>query len=159
MANRTYSPEEKYEAAITYLITGSQKETAKILGIPQKTVNHWIRHNDEVFDQMYQKAVDENLKKYDARVTSLIEKSLRVLESKLDDPESISAKDATVIHSMLFDKRQLARSMPTSIQKKDTTDLARLAKAFEKVAQGNAPKIIEGETVIKQIEQDTEDAS
>jgi hypothetical protein len=156
---RKYTKEEKYQAAVTYLITGSQRQTATLLGFPQKTVNHWVRHNDEEFNEVYQKAIDENLKQYDARVTSLIEKSLKVLEAKLDDPDSISAKDATVIHSMLFDKRQLARSLPTSIQKKDTSDLERLAANFAKIAESNAPKVIEGETIVKQIEKDTDDAS
>lgn len=143
---RKYTREDYYEAACHYMVTGSQKATAKALNIPQKTLNHWVKNNED-FAAMYQKAANDNMKQYDAKVSSLIDKSLRVLESKLQYPDDISAKDAALIHNMLYDKRQLARNMPTAISKKDNNDLLRLADAFKQVARGNAEKAIQGEVV------------
>lgn len=155
MAGKRYTLAEKYQVAVAYMITGSQKQAAEMHGVPQKTVNHWVKNNDEEFNEAYQQAVQHDLKQYDAKVTSLIDKSLNVLRSKLDDPDNISAKDAAIIHSMLYDKRALSRNQPTQITKKDNNDLEKLALAFEKIAKQNSPTVVEGETVVKEIESGT----
>ena len=75
---RVYTKEEKYQVAVAYMITGSQKQAGEMHNVPQKTVNHWVKNNDEEFNEVYQLAVNHNLKQYDARVSSLIDKSLNL---------------------------------------------------------------------------------
>lgn len=148
MANtRQYTKEEKYEAAMHYMVTGNQTKTARELGIPQKTIQQWISRDDKDFVEAYIRASDTNLKKYDAKVSSLIDKALRVLEKKLEHPEDISAKDAALVHNMLFDKRQIARARPTQIKQTDTSQLSQLAQAFAQIAQSNTPKSAELEVI------------
>ena len=148
MARRSYTRDEKYEAAVYYMLYGNMQEVSDNLNIPYPTMVGWVKR-DPVFQEMYELAVENAKKKFDAKTSYLIDQSLEVIERKLkqemaDLKEGKSKMPLSHLSStmaVLFDKRQLMRNAPTSItEKKSITHLQELANTFQDIAQGKTPK-------------------
>jgi len=145
---RTYTRDEKYEAAVYYMLYGNMNEVSKNLNIPYQTMVGWVKR-DPVFQEMYELAVENAKKKFDAKTSYLIDQSLEVIERRLKlEMEDLKAGKSTMPLShlsstmaVLFDKRQLMRNAPTSITEKKSVDhLKDLANAFNDIAKGKPPK-------------------
>ena len=145
---RIYSRDDKYEAACYYMLYGNMKTVSENLNIPYQTMVGWVKR-DPVFQEMYELAVENSKKKFDAKTSYLIDQSLEVIERRLKmEIDDIKAGKSTMPLShlsstmaVLFDKRQLMRNAPTSITEKKSVDhLKDLADAFNDIAKGKAPK-------------------
>ena len=146
MGKRRYSKEEKYEVAVYLMIHGSQKKAAELSGVNPRMVSHWV-HNDNEFKELYGQAIEKGKIKFDSMTSSLIDSSLEMVRAKLNNERKLmaegegklSAKDAALTAKVIYDMRQLSRSLPTSIAEKRTTDhLDDLAKKFEDIAAGKS---------------------
>jgi transposase-like protein len=140
---RIYTKEEKYEVAVYYMLYGSQAKAAKMTGIDPRQVSRWV-NEDKEFKELYEEAIQNGKIKFDAKSSAIIDNALKLTERKikqeldlvaLGEQGKMNAKDAALTAKVLFDMRQLSRSLPTSIQEKKTTDhLDELAKKFEEIA-------------------------
>lgn len=140
---RIYTKEDKYEVAVYYMLYGSQAKAAKLTGVHPRQVSRWV-NDDEEFKELYDLAVQNGKIKFDAKSSSIIDSALKLTERSIKmeldriaqgEPTKMSAKDAALTAKVMFDMRQLSRSLPTSIQEKKTTDhLDELARKFEEIA-------------------------
>ena len=144
MARRSYTRDEKYEAAVYYMLYGNMQEVSDNLGIPYPTMVGWVKR-DPVFQEMYELAVENAKKKFDAKTSYLIDQSLEVIERKLKQEmadlkagnSKLPLSHLSSTMAVLFDKRQLMRNAPTSITEKKSVDhLKELADTFKDIAEG-----------------------
>lgn len=134
---------------LTLIAGGTAMGTAcKLTGITRGRLNAW--RTKEWYSRaisIIQDRLDEQL---DGKFTHAINKGMNKLHQRLDvgDPvvnnrtgevtyKPVSAKDAAIITSIFFDKRNLLRNKPTSISSTQSTDerLVELAGKFKQIAE------------------------
>ena len=141
-----YTPEQKLEAVTVYLSTGSVRKTSQICKIPEGTVTAWKSRSPWWEDCVYklrQTMTDE----LEASLTGLINRSVLILEDRLDNGDwvmekgkrvrkPISAREASSILATLYDKRTHVRGDPTSRveHKSEEATMNRLLQRFEDMA-------------------------
>ena len=132
---------------LTLVAGGSALATAcKLTGVNVKTLTRW--RSQEWYARaivLIQKRLDDQL---DGKFTHALNKGMSRLTQRLDvgDPvmskdgtinyKPVSAKDAAIISSILFDKRSLLRNKPTTISTSVSTEerLTNLAQKFKDIA-------------------------
>ena len=141
-AVRRYTRDEKYEAAVYMMIYGNMKTVSEMLNIHYQTIVTWVK-GDPVFNECYEQAVENGKKKFDARTSSIIDKSLSLLDAKINKEFSLMKEgkgqmrvsEISKAMTDLFDRRQLVRNAPTSITERKTVEhLDELAKKFDEIA-------------------------
>lgn len=152
-----YTPEQKLEAVTVYLSTGSVKKTAQICRIPEGTITAWKSRTawwDDCVYKLRQTLQDE----LEASLTGLINRSVLILEDRLDNGDwildkgkrvrrPITAKEASSILAVLYDKRAHLRGDPTSRveHKSEEATMNRLLQRMEDTAnkmKGNIINIV-----------------
>jgi len=143
-----YTDENRREAAITYLVTGNLRATAKQSNVNERTLADWVR--SDWWDGLLQSLHAEKGRELDSKLTQVIDRALDELADRLvnGDPKltrdgslvrvPIPAKDAAIVAAVMFDKRQILRNMPTTITK-GADFLPRLAEKL--VADLRASKV------------------
>lgn len=126
---------------------GTSRATAcKLTGIHRRTFDRW--RDKEWFSQaidLIRKQLDDQL---DGKMTKVINKTIDKLYDRIDTGDAVvqrngelvykpvTAKDAAIISSIFFDKRNLLRNKPTSITSTQSTNehLQTLASRFREIA-------------------------
>jgi len=143
-ANSTYTPEQKVNAVMTFVLTGTIKKSAKILGMPQQTLNEWKNKAvwwDDTVAECRKKKQDE----LDSMYTVLIHDAIEQVSDRVNNGDTkvdrnglktvvpMTGKDLAIVMAVTFDKRQLLRGEATSriekVSEKDRID--RLADSFK----------------------------
>ena len=153
----SYTDEQRKEAVMHYLVKGSVTEVSNALGIPRTTLQDW-KKTEWWYDLSVALRQEQN-DQLEAGMTRIIEKTLTQLEDRVDHGEAtgkldadgkpvklpMRGRDLAVAGAIIFDKRQLLRSHPTSISAgTGLSDLAaKLVQAFQSVVQRNA-KAVDG---------------
>lgn len=146
--NSKYTPEQKVNAAMAYVLTGTIKATAKKIGMPQQTLNEWKLKAtwwDDTVAECRKRKQDE----LDARYTVLIHEIIEQVQDRVINGDTkvsrdgvitkipMTGKDLVITMAVTFDKRQLLRGEATSrvekVSEKDRID--RLADSFKEMAQ------------------------
>lgn len=163
-----WSENKRIEAVTTYLSTGNLTESARMLGIPVKTVQQW--KVSEWWKELEKQIRSEEEQELDAKLTKIIDKTLEKLVDSIENGEHIydqrtgkikrmpaKMRDLNNAFNTILDKRQLIRKQPTKIveQTSTATQLQQLADSFAKFVQKKVDDLpdmhyIEGETVIQQ---------
>ncbi len=97
--------ETKVKAITSYAKTGNYSETAREVGIHDKTVK---------------KAVMENPKLYEQKKSEFIEKATKIIDKAMDnldkalDKDDIPVNNLTTVIGTLYDKRALAKGEATT---------------------------------------------
>ena len=163
-----WSENKRIEAVTTYLSTGNLTESARMLGIPVKTVQQW--KVSEWWKELEKQIRSEEEQELDAKLTKIIDKTLEKLVDSIENGEHIydqrtgkikrmpaKMRDLNNAFNTILDKRQLIRKQPTKIieQTSTATQLQQLADSFAKFVQKKVDELpeveyIEGETVIQQ---------
>lgn len=86
-ANGRYTWEKKYSVVAIFMQTGSQRETAKLAEIPETTVENWRKM--PWWQQLVEDVKNSDITKLDNQLTKLINKSLAVIEDRLDNGEQV----------------------------------------------------------------------
>ncbi len=132
-----YTDEDRREAAITYLVTGNLRATAKQSNVNERTLADWVR--SDWWDALLQTLHAEKGRELDSKLTQIIDRSLHELADRLVHGDQqltrdgslvrvpIPAKDAAIVAAVMFDKRQILRNLPTRI----THDPGRLHRLAE----------------------------
>lgn len=131
-----YTDIDRREAAMTYLITGNLRATAKQTGVNERTLADWVR--SDWWDSLLQTLHAEKGIELDCKLSQIIDRCLDEVGDRLANGDHkigkdgnlvrvpIPAKDAAIIAAVLFDKRQIIRNLPTAINR-DTSHLQRVA--------------------------------
>jgi len=134
---------------LTLIAGGTSLATScKLTGISTSRLNHW--RSKEWYAraiELIKQRMDDQL---DGKFTHAINKGLDKLQTRLDEGDPIvdtktgtvkghkpvSARDAAIITSIFFDKRNLLRNKPTSITSTQSTEerLTVLAGKFREIA-------------------------
>lgn len=135
---RDYAVEDKIEAAIAWLITGSSEEAGKFCQIPGRTIRSWMQQ--PWWEDILKEAQGRKQKELDAVWTGLIHKTAVELRDRIDNGETVvntktgterkvpvKAKDLAIVMSIVVDKRALARGQATHRTEKVNVD-ERLSK-------------------------------
>lgn len=160
-ANGKYTPEQKVEAVMAYLVTGTSRKASKICEVPEGTIRWWKKAAVwwmDVYDECKKKKQEE----LDASFTNVIHEGVEILADRMKNGDSklvaktgdvvnipMSGRDVAISLAVMFDKRQLLRGEATSRSEKvsETDRLDKLQQQFEKMAQevhGYNAKTIEG---------------
>lgn len=147
-----YSDAVKKEAAIIYLVTGNKKRTSEQVNVPYSTLYSWME--SDWWDGLIERVRHEKQDELDGQLSQVIDKAFASILDRLEHGDCrldkdgqivrvpVSARDATVIAGIAFDKRQILRNLPTSI-KGDDSRLNQLADRLMAFAPAN---VIDGQT-------------
>lgn len=147
-ANGKYTPEQKIETVMAYMVTGTSRKASKLCNVPENTIRWWKSQSSwwqEVMAECRRKKQDE----LDATFSRIIELGTDGVEDRLINGNTVidkdgnqyqvpmSGKDIGWILGVIFDKRQLLRGDPTSRVEKVTEQgrLDRLMEHFETMAR------------------------
>lgn len=81
-AGRWWGEAQKVEAAKTYLLVGSYRVAAAVVGIPEETLKRWSK--SVWWKQLIEDFRQEDQLQLSARLKKLVDKSLSVVEDRLD---------------------------------------------------------------------------
>lgn len=143
-SNGKYTPEQKVQAVMAYMVTGTSRKASKICDIPEATIRWWKASSSwwqDVMSECRRKKQDE----LDAAFTNIIELGTEGVEDRLKNGNTVidkhgdihqipmSGKDIAWILGVIFDKRQLLRGDPTSRVERITEQdrLDKLQRQFE----------------------------
>ena len=160
-------PVEKRIEVATAFVAGQTNASrlSELTKVPAATIRKW--KTQPWWGDLIEKVRYEKDEEFDARFTTVIEKSLDVVtdaliqgdvvDTNVDEDGNVTyirapikAKDAAHISSMVIKDRNLLRGKPTSRTEtlSDKEQLAKLAKQFREL--GGATKVIEGEVLGKE---------
>lgn len=164
-----YTPEEKVEAVMAYVLTGKASYASKFLKkyggpiIPERTIRNW-RQNALWWEDVYIECKKQKQEELDGSFTRAIHNMIEAVEDRISKGDKIydrktgdfvtvpmSGKDIAIVLSIIFEKRQLLRGDPTSRVEKTTeaNRLDNLEKNFKKFAnmhkEWNAKEVPEGD--------------
>lgn len=143
---RQITDDKKREVALTYYITGSQRQTAIKTGVDRSTICVWVNHR-EWFQDLLEQVASEAEDKIRAQMDHIIELSQRETLDRLENGDvhvnakgqvtraPIKARDAATIAGIAYDKRRISLNLPTSISGNTGTQgaLEQMAKEFKKL--------------------------
>jgi hypothetical protein len=164
VGNRSYSDEEKLSAVTLYVLTGNMEEVCRRTGFPSVTLHGW-KHS-EWWDRSLTDVRREHIQDLDGKFTDLIDSAMLEVKDRLlygDEKttakgvryrQKVSAKDASVVAAVFYDKRQIGRSLPTSISGNQGEGLAAMLQEFRALADKLDAKTIDSDGHV--IEPDSE---
>lgn len=137
-----YSREQILEAATRWLVTGSRMHVEEKMGIPHQTLDNWRK--TDWWEPLVEAIRADKSEELDAALTGVIHRAVGEVADRLEGGEyrrgkdddgkealvrvPVSARDAMMIGAIAWDKRQIGRSLPTSITE-STGDRLKLLQA------------------------------
>lgn len=130
--NNVWKMDDRLDAALAWLITGSTVEASKVCGVPDRTIRDWM--TKDWWEPVLEEARKAKQKELDAVWTRIIHKAAIEINDRLDNGDSVlnkngavvklpvKAKDLSFILSVITDKRNLARGEPTSRRESKTVE-------------------------------------
>ena len=151
-----YDNRQRIEAAVHYMMHGSLTKTAKACCIPLTTLydckqSVWwptlteqIRSEKEIeFQAGFSRIVDAAVEQIENRLEHGDVKLVKTKDGYTQQRVPISAKDATVVAGITYDKLRLSLNLPTSIRATSDNSLEALAKKFEKIGKKYQREVID----------------
>lgn len=143
-----YTPEQKVNAVMTFVLTGTIKKTAKLVGMPQQTLSDW-KNKAEWWDEVVAECRKKKQDELDAMYTNLIHDTVEQVADRIKNGDTkvdrngvatkvpMSGRDLAITMAVTFDKRQLLRGEATSRVEKvsEKERLDKLADNFKKMSQ------------------------
>ena len=163
--NSKYTAEEKMQAVVAYITTGTSKQAAKYCVVPPNTIRYW-KASATWWPEAVAYARQMKQEELDARMTRVIDLAVGEVEDRLINGDEVvrqggeivrkkmGGKEAATTAAILFDKRALIRGEPTSRTERVSVDdqLNQLKDSFEKFSQEITrkvdAKVIDGERLM-----------
>ena len=151
-----YDNQQRIEAAVHFMVHGSLTKTAKACSIPLTTLYDWKQ--SEWWPTLTEQIRREKEIEFQAGFTRVVEAAIGEIEDRLEHGDvklvktrdgytthrvPISAKDATMVAAISYDKLRLSLNLPTSIRATADNSLESLAKKFEKIAEERQREVID----------------
>ena len=146
-----YTREQILEAATKWAVSGKARRLAAELQIPQTTLQSWTQQ--EWWDDLIAQIRADQSQELDGMLSGVLHGAVAAVADRLEHGEyvldregqqhrvPVKARDAMLIAAISFDKRQIARSLPTSIT---DTKGGKLGMLRDQLAQVSG-RTIEGE--------------
>jgi hypothetical protein len=151
-----YDNQQRIEAVVHYMVHGSLTKTAKACSIPLTTLHDWtkcewwpllieqVRSEKEVeFQAGFSRIVDAAIEQIEDRLEHGDVKLVKTKDGYSQQRVPISAKDATVVAGITYDKLRLSLNLPTSIRSTSDNSLEALAEKFKKIARDYQREVID----------------
>jgi hypothetical protein len=139
-ARSEYTPEQKIQTAMVWLMTQDSQETSAVTGVNDATIRDWVTRSS-----WWQTACDLARKQLETKLDNRLDGLLRDALSGLDDrlkngddivlkdgsvvKRSVGARDCAIISSILFEKRAALRGQPGNItERRDATAILDLIR-------------------------------
>lgn len=122
---KQWSIEDRKSAVKVWFSTGSLYESAKQTGIPRRTMQDWV--NTVWWVEETDRLILEYRRKFLGKSTGMLDTILDVIKDRMEKGDEvvtkngelvrrgISARDATWVLGVLFDKKNILMGEPTSI--------------------------------------------
>jgi hypothetical protein len=151
-----YDNQQRIEAAVHYMVHGSLTKSAKACSIPPTTLYDWTKA--EWWPTLSEQIRRENEIEFQSGFTRIVEAAIGQIEDRLEHGDvklvktkngyaqqrvPISAKDATVVAGITYDKLRLSLSLPTSVRSTSEKSLEVLAEKFKKIAKEYQREVID----------------
>ncbi len=151
-----YGHQERIRAVAGYLIHGTINKVSETTGIPKTTLRDW--RNEEWWDHLADEVRAEKEGEFQAGFSRIVDAAIEQIEDRLEHGDvklvktkdgysqhrvPISAKDATMVAAIGYDKLRLSLNLPTSIRATSDNSLEALAKKFEKIAKERQREVID----------------
>lgn len=128
---KSYSQEDKKQAALVFTVEGLASRTSRKTNIPETTISFWV--NSDWWPAMLAEARREKQHELDAAYTRIIDNATAGTLERLDKGDAVhykgevffkpmSGKDCIMTAAIAHDKRALMRGDPTSRTERITTD-------------------------------------
>lgn len=159
-----YTEKKRIEAATLYAALGSVRKVSDLIEVPQATVRSW--RSQQWFRDLLDEIRAENNDAIDVKFSEIIDSALDQLKDRVVNGDHVltkegdlvrkpvGARDLSLVTAINWDKRQLARGLPTSrteqIQNKSVESrLIELKEAFEKQTgqKIRKPEIIDADVI------------
>ncbi len=154
---KQYTEYDRQKAVAHYLVTGNIAATAKAINIPRETVQGWKKQ--EWFIQKLDAERIEQQQALDASFTENINLAQGEIKDRIIKGDFIlnknnelirkpmGGKDLSIVSAVQFDKRQISRNLPTSINTNmDNEALNKLQRQFQALSRQSP--VIEGEVLV-----------
>lgn len=152
---KTYSELDKIQAAAAYVATGSSDKAGEMINIPGRTIRTWTK--EDWWPSALAQAREDMSDELDGKYTEVVHKAVLELIDRIENGDEIinpktgeayrrklSARDLSIVSGIAFDKRQLIRAQPTSIDQRQVSDA--LGLLAERLGEA-APKERAGTTI------------
>jgi hypothetical protein len=151
-----YDNQQRIEAAVHFMVHGSLTKTAKACHIPLTTLYDWKQ--SEWWPTLTEQIRSEKEIEFQAGFSRIVESAIGQIEDRLEHGDvklvktkngyeqqrvPVSAKDATMVAAISYDKLRLSVNLPTSIRATADNSLESLAKKFKKIAEKHRRKVID----------------
>jgi len=139
-----YSNDQRMAAIADFAVTGNITKTADMNNIPRRTIGNWIKSEWGV--ELLGQIRTEKGEELDANLTKLIDSAYEQAQDRIENGDYRVTKDGKLFRvpmggyqlvisgSTIYDKRQLHRNQPTSIQG-DSETISKLVKKFEQISR------------------------
>ena len=155
-----YTPEQKMQVAMYWVVTGSPKTIAKQTGIPEQTIKSWAK-KAEWWPDAVAECRKEKQAELDGQLSGILDLALSSIHDRLNNGDEIIDKNGNAVRkkvnaadlgrlfSQVYDKRALLRGDPTARSERTTTesDLDKLEKRLKQIAQNMDNNYIDAERV------------
>ncbi len=139
-----YSDDQRIAVLADYCVTGNITKTAELHNMPEQTVRDWTKSEWGV--ELLGEIRDQKGEELDANLTKLIDSAYEQAQDRIENGDYRVTKDGKLFRvpmggyqlvisgSTIYDKRQLHRNQPTSIQG-DSETISKLVKKFEQISR------------------------
>jgi hypothetical protein len=139
-----YLPEDIETAAAVYYLTGTLTRTSEVLKVPASTISKWMDRDEWInaITRLRRRHSDE----LDHKLSRIINLAYDEVVERLENGDEIitkdgermrkrmSGRDAAWIGSVLFDKRQISRKLPSTVTDSVSAD-EKLNQIAQKMAE------------------------
>jgi hypothetical protein len=153
-----YGVQERVGAVVAFMVHGSIRRTAEAVNLPASTLRDW--KNQEWWADLYAEVRAEKESEFQAGFSRIVQAAIGEIEDRLENGDvklvkgkdgyeqqrvPISAKDATVIAGISYDKLRLSLNLPTSISSSQKS-LSELSQEFQEIAKNYRRDVIDVKT-------------
>jgi|ETNmetMinimDraft_15_1059895.scaffolds.fasta_scaffold00039_2 hypothetical protein len=151
-----YGVQERIQVAVAFLIHGNVSRTSEATGIPKTTIRDW--RNTDWWGPLNEEVRAEKESEFQAGFTRIVESAIGQIEDRLQHGDvklvkigneheqrrvPVSAKDATMVAAISYDKLRLSLNLPTSIRAVSDNDLENLGRKFEEIGKKYQHEVID----------------
>lgn len=150
-----YSNQQRIEAVVYFMVHGSLTKTSKACGIPLTTLFDWKQ--SEWWPELSEQIRSEKEHEFQAGFSRIVQAAISEIEDRLQHGDvrlvkgkdgyqerrvPISAKDATMVAAISYDKLRLSLNLPTTISSSQKS-LTELSQEFQDIAKNYRRDVID----------------
>lgn len=150
-----YGVQERVGAVVAFMVHGSIRRTAEAVNLPASTLRDW--KNQQWWTDLCAEVRAEKESEFQAGFSRIVQAAIGAIEDRLQHGDvrlvkgkdgyeerrvPISAKDATVIAGISYDKLRLSLNLPTSITSNQKS-LTELSEEFTNIAKNYKRDVID----------------